>query len=174
MLSYYLYHFHLITRPYSTMIASLATITGIVLFFVNLYLVKRVTRVERHLPNEPVDNAGELEDVIHQLRDGIAALSRKLSDLEEFRTQRERQCPGCIQGIGIVRFNAFHDVGGEQSFSLALVDGNGDGVVITALHGREESCVYAKPLQSGSSSYPLSDEERAAVVRAVRKDWTDH
>ncbi|HHV61940.1 MAG TPA: DUF4446 family protein [Firmicutes bacterium] len=169
IVSFYLYNFLSIIRPYSAMIASLATIAGVVLFLINLLLLRRVIRIGRQLPNQPADSTRRLEDAIYRMREDIGTLSHRLSDLEAFREQRERQCPGCIQGIGIVKFNAFHGMGGEQSFSLALVDGNGNGVIITALHGRDESCIYAKPLESGSSPYPLSDEERAAIAKAIHR-----
>ena len=70
------------------------------------------------------------------------------------------------QGMGLVRYRAFQDTGGDQSFSLALVDGEGNGVVISALFGRGATRVYAKPIQVWLSPKPLSEEEEAAVAEA--------
>jgi hypothetical protein len=76
---------------------------------------------------------------------------------------------GCFQRAGLVRFDAFHDTAGQQSFALALLDNRGNGVVITSLFGRSESRCYAKPIAGGNSSYPLSDEERAAIRQAMEQ-----
>ena len=72
-----------------------------------------------------------------------------------------------IQKIGFIRFDAFKDIGGELSFSLALLNGKNEGVVISSLHGREGSRVYGKTVKDGASSFPLSDEEKEAIKRAL-------
>ena len=76
-----------------------------------------------------------------------------------------------IQKIGLVRFNPFSQTGGNQSFSLALLDGNNDGIVISSLHNREETRVYAKIVKKGESEkeMPFSDEEREAIRQALKK-----
>ncbi len=73
----------------------------------------------------------------------------------------------CVRHVGLVRFSPFHDTGGDQSFALALLDGRGDGVVLTGLHSRHDSRLYAKPIEGGSSSYSLTTEEREAMSRAL-------
>ncbi len=70
--------------------------------------------------------------------------------------------------LGVVRFNPFEDTGGDQSFAIALVDKQGDGVVISSLHGRKETRIYAKPLKKRKSTYPLTEEEKEAMARAWR------
>ena len=72
-----------------------------------------------------------------------------------------------IHKVGIVRFNPFRSVGGEQSFSVAFLDAHNSGVVITSLYGQEDSRTYAKPIVSGSSVHNLSREERAALEKAM-------
>jgi hypothetical protein len=67
---------------------------------------------------------------------------------------------------GIVRFDAFEDVGGEQSFSLALYDDRGDGAVLSSIVGRREHRVFGKPLTKGTSPYGLSAEETRAIESA--------
>lgn len=77
--------------------------------------------------------------------------------------------PTVIRHVGLVRFSPFHDTGGDQSFALALLDGEGNGVMVTALHSRSDSRLYAKPLEHGSSDYALTPEEREAIDRALRR-----
>jgi hypothetical protein len=75
--------------------------------------------------------------------------------------------PTVIRHVGLVRFSPFHDTGSDQSFALALLDGRRDGVVVTALHSRTDSRLYAKPVERGSSTYSLTPEERDAIERAL-------
>ena len=71
-----------------------------------------------------------------------------------------------LQNVGIIRYNPFHDTGGDQSFAIALADGHGTGVVFSSLHSRDLTRVYAKPLVAWESTYTLTDEERQAVAQA--------
>lgn len=69
--------------------------------------------------------------------------------------------------VGLVRYDAFEDVGGAQSFALAIYDEKGDGVVLTSVIGRADCRVYCKPLVRGRSERTLSQEEQRAIVDAV-------
>ncbi len=73
---------------------------------------------------------------------------------------------GALTRLGLVRYDAFDDVGGELSFSAALLDEHDDGIVITAINGRSEGRTYAKLVTGGSAAAVLSDEERAAIDAA--------
>lgn len=72
-----------------------------------------------------------------------------------------------VQGVGVVRFDAFEDMGGHLSFSAAFLDSRGDGVVLSSINGRTETRIYAKPVEGASSRYNLSDEEQEAIRRAL-------
>ena len=71
-----------------------------------------------------------------------------------------------IQGLGAVRYAAYEGIGGDQSFSVALVDGSGRGTVLTGLHAGDNVRLYAKPLQNWRSSYSLSADEQRALSEA--------
>ncbi|MGB9680719.1 MAG: DUF4446 family protein, partial [Minisyncoccia bacterium] len=73
-----------------------------------------------------------------------------------------------IQKIGLIRFNPFADTGGNQSFALALLNNFNNGVVISSLHGREGTRIYAKPVIAGKSKYNLSTEEIKAIEKAIK------
>lgn len=73
----------------------------------------------------------------------------------------------CLQRVGIVRYDAFPDVGGRQSFSIALLDCSRSGVVLTGLHSRHSMRLYAKPVVQGQGAGALSDEERQAIASAA-------
>jgi hypothetical protein len=72
-----------------------------------------------------------------------------------------------ISRVGTIRYDAFSDMGGRLSFSTALLDEHGDGVVVTSINGRTETRTYAKPLVGGQSPHNLSEEEEAAVRDAM-------
>jgi len=73
-----------------------------------------------------------------------------------------------LRHVAVVRYDAFGDMGGRLSFSAALLDDSGDGLVITSINGRSETRSYAKGVRAGSSEQPFSPEEEAAVASAVR------
>jgi len=75
-----------------------------------------------------------------------------------------------IQHVGLVRFNAFPDMGSDLSFALALLNRKMDGVVLCCLVGRDDCRIYAKNVVGGKSSYPLSDEEKEAIKKALGYD----
>ena len=71
-----------------------------------------------------------------------------------------------LRKVGLVRYDAFEDIGGGQSFSAALLDEGGNGVVLTAIHGRGESRTYGKAVRGGTSEHTLSPEEQQAIAQA--------
>jgi hypothetical protein len=80
---------------------------------------------------------------------------------------RKTETGRSLRNLALVRYDAFDDVSGRLSFSLALLDDDGDGVAITAIAGRTESRLYAKGITRGSSEQPLSPEEGQAVAEAL-------
>jgi len=74
----------------------------------------------------------------------------------------------CFQKTGVIRFNPFKEVGGDQSFSIALLDAKNNGFVITGLYARDGNRIFAKPIENGQSKYLLSGEEKEALKKATR------
>ena len=72
-----------------------------------------------------------------------------------------------FQKIGLVRFNPFRDVGGDQSFSIALLDLRNNGFIITSIYGRDGNRIYSKSIKDSKSEYSLSEEEKEAIKRAI-------
>lgn len=68
-----------------------------------------------------------------------------------------------LRNVSVVRYDAFGDVGGKLSFSLALLDDHADGVVVSAIHGRNDTRTYAKSVTAGTCEQPLSPEEEQAI-----------
>lgn len=100
------------------------------------------------------------------LRRDLGEVSVRLSRLEAAVGQIADNLPRSIQGVGVVRYNPFEQMGSNMSFSLALLDGRANGVVVSVLNNRDGSRVYGKAVERGTSNYPLSDEERQALALA--------
>ena len=105
----------------------------------------------RRAPSYAGDPDALPEDVVG-LRQEVAAL--------------KAESAGAFRHLGIVRYDAFQDVGGRLSWSVALLDESGDGVVLTAIHGRSEARSYAKSIAGWSCDQPMSPEEEDAVKSA--------
>jgi hypothetical protein len=97
-------------------------------------------------------------------------LSRMKVAARQLAGQQRRQAEqmsASVQRVGLVRFVAFEDMGGHLSFSAALLDGNGNGLVITSINGRQDTRCYAKPVESWTSRHNLSEEEEEAIRLAL-------
>jgi hypothetical protein len=109
----------------------------------------------------------------------IAALGGKLEKMSEDQAliknqinNIEKRLRRSIQKVGIVRFNPFEDAGGNQSFAIALLNEKDSGVVISSLHGREKTMVYAKPIEKRKSTHTLTKEEIEAINKATNNEQT--
>ncbi|OGZ27312.1 MAG: hypothetical protein A2365_00005 [Candidatus Nealsonbacteria bacterium RIFOXYB1_FULL_40_15] len=104
-----------------------------------------------------------LEDALKE----ISELKRELKNASEEIKALKEQSAFFVSKIGIVRYNPFSSAGGDQSFSMAILDKNGTGAVVTSLYALEGNRVYGKPVEKGKSSYSLSEEEKKAINEAV-------
>lgn len=106
------------------------------------------------------------KEVLKRFLDLENNLEKVSQELEDLKKKNQFN----IQKAGIIRFNPFKEVGSDQSFSLALLDANDSGVVITSLYTREKNRVYGKPVVGGKSEYILSEEEKKAIEKAKNGD----
>ncbi len=100
-----------------------------------------------------------LNDLLREFDQLKKEFEKVLKELENLKEKEKFN----IQKIGIVRFNPFEELGGNQSFSIALLDGKDDGVVITSLYLKDGNRVFAKPIKGGKSDFNLSKEEIEAI-----------
>ena len=112
-----------------------------------------------------------MDDALRAVLDGHAAKITRLEQAIRILNGTDKKQQALIEGgvrrVALLRYDAFEDVGGRLSFSCALLDGSGSGVVLTSINGRQETRVYAKPVQEGASSYNLSMEEAEAIRQAL-------
>lgn len=103
-----------------------------------------------------------LKEILLQFEELKKSFDKIVQELENLKKENKFN----IQKIGIVRYNPFNEIGGNQSFSIAILDGEDNGVVITSLFSREGNRVYGKPIKNGKSDYLLSEEEKEAIKKA--------
>jgi hypothetical protein len=122
--------------------------------------VRRYDRVTRGV------DGGTLQQILEKEIWRIQEATEKTDALETRYQTLAADLRRCVQRIGVVRFNPFQDTGGNQSFSIALLDAQGDGVVLTGMYGRNDTRFYAKPVQANGSKHDLSPEEQQAIQMA--------
>ena len=112
-----------------------------------------------------------LQTVLEKIIKDLAEEEKRTGELSKIVKKLEKENLYNIQKIGLVRFNPFAEVGGNQSFSLAILDGENSGLVISSLHSREVTRIYAKPVKKGKAvGYQLSTEEIQAIKNARKID----
>ncbi len=135
-----------------------------------LFLSLKLNRLTRLLNRLMPEGSGRsLDQLLEQLLIKQEENQTLLASVETKLEKMHSLLQGCLQRVGLVRFDAFEDTAGQQSFSVALLDNQGNGVVITSLFGRTESRCYAKPVIQGKSPHRLSEEEMAAIRQAMGK-----
>ena len=106
----------------------------------------------------------DLKELLSQFKDLKEEFKKVSKQLRAIKRENKLS----IQKIGIVRFNPFKEIGGDQSFSIAFLDGNNSGAVITSLYSREGNRVFGKPVEKGKSQYLLTEEEKKAIEQAKK------
>lgn len=112
-------------------------------------------------------NNKNLEDMVISYLDKVDVVKDQNQHIKQMYERIDGELKTCIQKTSIVRYKAFDDMGSDLSFSIALLDGNSNGVILTSIYGRDESTTYAKPVDKGISRYELSEEENEALEQAV-------
>jgi hypothetical protein len=150
---------------YMTLGLALA-VTGLLAWAIVMQI--RLSRLQRRYARlmSGVDS-GDLQEVLDQHIAKLRSALETVSTLEDDTRRIDRTLQHAMQWNGIVRYNAFRNTGGDQSFAWALADGHGNGVVLSSLHARENTRVYAKPLYGWESPYSLTEEEERAIAQAV-------
>ena len=149
------------------MVVVLAVAVVLLLLLVIL-LARRVGRVDGRLRGITRGEEGEsLEGVLGAHLERVYELGREVDRLGTRTGRLESGAIRAFQRVGLVRFNPFEDTGGNQSFALALLDAEGNGWVLSSLHARTGTRVYAKAIRGGRSDGALSEEETAAIKQAT-------
>ena len=151
-------------------------ILGFLLFITTLTLIgvlvlaRRAAKLQAKWAALLRGSAGEnLEDILKRHLDENSLILNELNRLGTRATDLERLSLSAKRHVGLVRYDAFEDVSGSQSFALAVYDEEGNGAVLNSIIGRADCRVYCKPLVRGTSERTLSQEEQRAI-REARSD----
>lgn len=109
---------------------------------------------------------GDLMETMHRWQQRLDGVDERIEGLSSTQQLQSEAARGALQRFGMVRFDAFEEMGGRLSFSVAFLDDHGNGVVITSINGRTETRTYAKGIERMTSEHNLSDEELEAISRA--------
>ena len=153
--------------PY--IILSMAVII-VLLFIMIMILFKSIGRLENKYRKLMRGTSGKnIEELIISHLDDIEKSNQKSEEALERCDEIRNNMRECVQKVAIMRYKAFEDVGSDLSFSIAILDENNDGIMLTGIYGRQESTTYAKPIDNGISRYDLSEEEVCVLNEAINK-----
>lgn len=147
---------------------------GLLLLIVLIWVIALTARLSKlrksHRKLVGETGVAQLEDVLDVLHHRLGEVESKQSLQDNRFLQQDKRLTALKGRVGVHRFNAFSDQGSDLSFSIAIVNDEQDGVVITGIHSREQAFLYAKPLDKGQSAYMLSPEEKTAITQAMQKE----
>jgi hypothetical protein len=134
-------------------------------FLVQSVRLRRAIRAYRDLVRG--QDGGTLHDRLVGSAEQAVRATDRMNEMEAMHAVIDQRTRRSLQHIGLVRFNPFDDTGSDQSFAIALLDDQRDGIVLSSLHGRTNTRLFAKPVADGASPHNLSDEETQAIRIAV-------
>ncbi len=109
----------------------------------------------------------DLRSILEHIQSENRLTLKQVEQVRQALEAHRQEALGYLQKVGFLRYNPFGDTGGDQSFCLSLLDGHDNGIVISSLHSRDQTRIYAKKIDSGQSKdYTLSKEERAVIKKA--------
>ena len=151
----------------NTTLSVLVLLTLVLTILVITVLVPAVLRARRRILRAGLPSQRKVAIQLEEQATAIERLEGAVRKLALGERHLGLLAEESLRYVGLVRFDAFEDMGGRLSFSAALLDGHGNGVVITSINGRQDTRCYAKRVTAGASPHNLSDEEREAIREAL-------
>ncbi len=145
-------------------------LTVVVLLLFILYIIN-IVQMKRLKKNYKIFMTGKdamsLEDLLKERLKQVDALMQSNEDNRQGIQKVNYVMQKTYQKMGLVKYDAFHEMGGKLSFSLAMLDVKNNGFIISAMHTREGCYTYIKEIVDGNSPIILSEEEKEALERAM-------
>ena len=143
----------------------------LLLFIIVIVLIKDINKLEaKYRRLMKGTSSKNLEEMLVEKIDSIEDNKKIAEDALEECKKLDKKIQKCVQKVSIVRYKAFENVGSDLSFSIALLDNDNDGIILTGIYGRQDSTTYAKPVDKGISRYDLSEEELYVLNEAMKKE----
>lgn len=140
----------------------------VVLAFTVAWLAWEVVNLKQSVSSLPVGD-DELYDLIHRIDNELGLHAAAISDLQQRLLHLEQRSVTSLRRTGVVSYDAYGDVGGARSRSIALLDDEASGLVVSVLVSRTDTSFYLKRIAAGTPEEPLSPEERQAIDRALQQ-----
>ena len=153
----------------STALAVAACAAALLALLASLVAWRRVSRVQSTQKLVLGSGSHDLVDFAVSLQARIDDLHRAVDEVAAGLSRVDRRVDGSVTNTAVVRYDAYEGTGGQQSASVALLDANRTGTVLTAIQGRDYARIYVKDLDRGRSAVALSPEEQEAVERAMSR-----
>lgn len=152
----------------TALVLLIAFVLGLIVFAVVIYRLGKLSEQYKSLMRGV--EGKNLEQIIMKNTKTLEQVLLKLSIFEDRLNSVEDVSRKSVQKVGTVRFNAFNDMGGDLSYAIALLDQQGNGVVVSSIYGRDDARTYAKPIKLGKSTYQLSAEEEKAILMTLQEE----
>ena len=160
-------------RPYLSYLTLALAVLVLIQIVMVMSLSSRLGRMSRTLRSLFSGPEGaDLEAILRRCQDQSQTALERSDQLEERLSDLVESVQGCIQHCGLVRYDGFGDVSGQQSFSLALLDAERNGAVVTGLFSRSDSRCYGKAIVAGQPEQTLSVEEQRALDVALSDEMS--
>jgi hypothetical protein len=138
----------------------------LVIFFYTLYLHTKIHHLTRG------ENGISLEAIIKRCVDSVADIEKKNDLISKHTLSLNTRVSHALRNAQVIRYKAFETHGSSQSFSIALLNEQGDGVIITSLHARDRISTFAKPIETYLSRYDLTEEELSVIEESKKAHKT--
>ena len=145
-----------------------AAVVAVIGLAIALVLHMRLRRVRAAQLTLQGSGGGDLVDFAVSLQGRVDGLHRALDEVTAALGRLERRVDSTVSRLAVVRYDAYENTGGHQSASVALLDASRNGVVLSAIQGRDYARIYVKELDDGRAAVSLSPEEQEAVERAMK------
>lgn len=152
----------LLTNENFVIINFIIEIILIIVVVISIWMLKKLNRDYKSFMKR-IGNGNNIPEMLKEYLEDVELVKKDNREIKAYYTKLDDDIASCVQKVGLVRYNAFKDVGSDLSFAMALLDREDNGVVLNGIYGSESSNIYAKPIKNGKSQYQLSDEEKYAI-----------
>lgn len=155
-----------LSEPWLSVVAVTGAVLGALALLLAVVTHRRQAAMLRRYRVLWGDGSADVATVLAQQSQRLATERSRIDDVESALAGLHDEVAQTLQHIAVVRYDAFGDMGGRLSFSAAIIDDRGDGMVLSSIHARGESRTYAKGIVGGTSDVTLTPEEQQALAAA--------
>lgn len=147
-------------------------ISYMILIILLIILIKNQIEFNKHKKEyvtflKNIGNGKNVQKTLEEHMKNVQKVEKINEEIIRYCEQLDQKYDHVLQKVGMVRYNAFQDVGSDLSFALAILNNENTGIVLNGIYARDMSNIYAKPIEKGNSKYTLTKEEKEAIQKAI-------